>query len=52
AQLGRLVYGASDEKRGFMRFGKELLHPKTVVECGVLEIESAALLKEFFLKKR
>ncbi len=53
AQLGRLVYGASDEKRGFTLFGgAKLLHPKTKVETGVLEIECARLLKAFFRTKR
>ncbi|HKK75923.1 MAG TPA: nucleoside deaminase [Saprospiraceae bacterium] len=52
AQIGRLVYGASDEKRGFMRFGKELLHPRTQVAAGVLEEEAAELLKRFFQSKR
>ena len=36
AQLGRLVFAASDDKRGFMKFGKEMLHPKTKLEFGVL----------------
>lgn len=52
AQIGRLVYGASDEKRGFMRFGKELLHPRTQVAAGVLEEEASELLKRFFQSKR
>jgi tRNA(adenine34) deaminase len=52
SQLGRLVYGASDEKRGFRRFAPEALHPKTVVVSGVLEEECAELMKEFFRKKR
>lgn len=52
SQLGRLVYGASDEKRGFKRFAPEALHPKTVVVNGVLEEECAELMKEFFKKKR
>ncbi len=53
AQLGRLVYGASDDKRGFMRYGgKNLLHPKTRVEMGVLEEEAMRLLKAFFRAKR
>ena len=52
AQLGRLVFGASDEKRGFMRFGKEVLHPKTRVELGVMEAEAADLLKRFFQSRR
>ncbi len=52
AQLGRLVFGASDEKRGFMRYGKELLHPKTKVEYGILESESRKLLQSFFSSRR
>ena len=52
SQLGRLVYGASDEKRGFQRFAPNALHPKTQIEGGVLEAECATLMKEFFQKKR
>ena len=52
AQLGRLVYGAHDERRGFMTFGKRMLHPKTKVEYGLLQEECAALLTEFFAAKR
>ncbi|MCB0579629.1 MAG: nucleoside deaminase [Phaeodactylibacter sp.] len=52
AQLGRLVYGAPDDKRGFMEYGKSLLHPKTQVEYGVMLGECSMLLKEFFRKRR
>ena len=52
AQLGRLVYGASDEKRGFRKYAPDALHPKTEVTAGVLEDECAALIKDFFRKKR
>ena len=52
SQLGRLVYGASDEKRGFQRFAPQALHPKTVVVSGVLEAECGQLMKDFFKKKR
>lgn len=52
AQIGRIVYGAADEKRGFMRFGKPLLHPKTQLEYGVMGDESAELLRRFFATKR
>lgn len=52
SQLGRLVYGASDEKRGFCRFAPEALHPKTVVVSGVMEAECSQLMKEFFKGKR
>lgn len=52
SQLGRLVYGASDEKRGFQRFAPKALHPKTVVVSGVMEEECATLMKDFFKGKR
>lgn len=52
AQMGRLVYGTGDDKRGFMRIGKELLHPKTTLEYGVLHEECSTLLKTFFQKMR
>ena len=52
AQIGRVVYGAGDEKRGFMRFGKTLLHPKTKLEFGVLHDECSELISSFFKSKR
>lgn len=52
AQLGRLVFGATDEKRGFQRYAPNALHPKTTVLHGVLEEECAAFMKEFFKKRR
>ncbi len=52
AQLERVVYGAPDDKRGFMRFGKTLLHPKTKIEYGILMEESRKLLKTFFAARR
>jgi len=52
SQLSRLVYGASDDKRGFMRFGKELLHPKTKLEYGVLHEECGQLMSNFFRSRR
>ena len=52
AQLGRLVYGAPDEKRGYKRYAPNALHPKTQVQGGILEEECAALMKDFFQKKR
>ena len=52
SQLGRLVYGASDEKRGFMRYAPQALHPKTEVVKGVLEDEAAEMMKAFFKSKR
>ncbi len=53
AQLGRLVYGADDPKRGYARFGSTtLLHPRTAVTGGVLADECSALVTEFFKKLR
>lgn len=52
AQLGRLVYGAPDDKRGYRRYAPEALHPKTEVVAGVMEHECTELMKRFFIKKR
>ena len=52
AQVGRIVYRASDEKRGFERLGRSMLHPKTEVTAGVRREECGELVKEFFKKKR
>ena len=52
SQMGRLVYGASDEKRGYTVFAPNALHPKTQVSSGVMAEECAALMKEFFVGKR
>jgi len=48
SQVKTLVYGASDNKRGFTRFSPSLLHPKTEVTSGVMEEEAALIVKEFF----
>lgn len=52
SQIDRVVYGASDEKRGFMRYGKELLHPNTKLEYGIKHDECSDLIKLFFEDKR
>lgn len=52
AQLGRLVYGAGDEKKGFRKFASQALHPKTIVTEGVLAGDCAELIKLFFKGKR
>ena len=62
AQLGRLVYGASDPKRGYSQFrmtdadgnatAKTLLHPKTQITAGVLQEQCSQLVKDFFTGKR
>lgn len=51
SQLGRLVFGASDDKRGY-RAHHTPLHPKTKVSSGVCKMESSKILKEFFKQKR
>ena len=50
-QLGKIVYGASEEKRGF-KVLNTTLHPKTTIIGGVLENECSLLLKKFFIEKR
>lgn len=52
AQIGRVVFGAADDKRGYRQFAPEALHPKTEVTSGVLADACSALLREFFAKKR
>lgn len=52
AQLGRLVYGASDPKRGYTMLQAPMLHPKTQVTAGVLADECGALMTDFFRQKR
>ena len=52
AQIGRLVYGADDEKRGFQRYAPNALHPKCTVTRGVLEEECKSLMQQFFKEKR
>lgn len=52
AHIGRIVFGAFDEKAGYRRIGNMLLHPKTQVTGGILEPACADLMKAFFKKKR
>lgn len=52
AQMGKVVFGAYDQKKGFSLIGKYLLHPKTKLQGGVMGDESAELLKRFFAEKR
>ena len=51
-QVGRIVYGAPDPKRGFSLLTGPVLHPRTEVTAGALRDECEALMKEFFKKKR
>lgn len=52
SQIPRIVYGASDEKRGYSRFAPDALHPRTEVTAGVLEDDCRTLMQEFFGRKR
>lgn len=52
AQIGKVVYGASDEKRGYSVYAPDALHPKTQVVKGVMADEAAVLMKEFFKARR
>ena len=52
AQIGTLIYGAGDEKRGYHCFAPNVLHPKIVVKSGILEAECAEAIQAFFRTKR
>ena len=52
SQLGKIVIGASDEKRGYSVLNKKLIHPKTEIVKGIMADECSAILKEFFQKLR
>lgn len=52
SQISRVVYGADDEKRGFRRFAPQALHPRCQLVPGVLATECAALMKDFFARRR
>jgi tRNA(adenine34) deaminase len=51
-QISKLVYGARDEKRGFQKMDRKILHPSTTVLGGILENECRHILQDFFEKKR
>ena len=52
SQMGRVVFGTADEKRGYQRFAPEALHPKTQVTAGILEKECRRLMVDFFKGRR
>ena len=52
SQIDRIVYGASDSKRGFSKFAPEVLHPKTEILGGIMQNECTLLLKKFFEERR
>lgn len=52
AQIGRIVYGVGEDKRGYQRFAPRALHPKATVTTGILEDECKALMVDFFKQRR
>jgi tRNA(adenine34) deaminase len=52
SQIDRVVFAAQDDKRGFMKYGKELLHPTTQLEFGIMHDECSKLMTDFFKDKR
>lgn len=52
AQIQRIVYGASDDKRGYRKYAPHAMHPKASITCGVLEEECRTLMRQFFEGKR
>ncbi len=51
SQISKIVYGASDENRGFVKMGTQL-HPKTTVVSGIMANEASELMKRFFVERR
>ena len=51
-RLKRVVIGAKDEKRGYTFYNKNMLHPKTVIDWGIMEKECSEILTTFFKNKR
>ena len=51
-QLGKIVYGAKDEKRGYSTLSEKIIHPKTKIVAGILAEECGKLMSDFFKKKR
>lgn len=52
SHISKIVFGASDEKKGYQKINQNILHPKTVVIKGILEQECSVILKDFFALKR
>jgi tRNA(adenine34) deaminase len=52
SHIGRIVYGAGDEKKGYRKYAPDVLHPKTKVTSGVCAEEAAELMKNFFKERR
>jgi len=52
SKISKVIYGAADDKNGFMQYGKQMIHPQTKLEYGILENDCSTLLKDFFQSKR
>lgn len=52
AQIGKIIYGAEDKKRGYSLFSPPLIHPRTIISHGVLSSQCADLMSNFFKEKR
>jgi tRNA(adenine34) deaminase len=52
SQIGKIIFGAYDEKRGFAKYAPLALHPRTTIVGGIFEAECSELLQEFFKHKR
>jgi len=51
-QLKKIIIGAPDQQRGFLKLSENILHPKTEVNTGIMQDECSTLLNAFFAKKR
>ncbi|MDD4143506.1 MAG: nucleoside deaminase [Prolixibacteraceae bacterium] len=52
AQIGKVVFGTADEKRGYSLVSKNIMHPKTKISGGIMKDECAELMRDFFRRKR
>ena len=52
SHITKIVFGASDEKKGYSKINQTVLHPKTTVIKGILETECSTIIKDFFQTKR
>lgn len=52
SQISQVIYGAADEKRGFLHYAPKALHPKTTVKQGIMEEDCAEMMRQFFRQKR
>ncbi len=52
SQISQIIYGATDEKKGFQRYAPKALHPKTIVKKGIMEEDCAIIMRQFFRQKR